>query len=138
MKAVLYLRSSKDRHDVSIDVQREELVRLAAARRLDIVAEFADVVESAKDEHRPAFQDLRAALKSPARDWTVVLLLEPSRLSRNQYVAHWFTHDARQNGCAIVYARMPERRRTSNRRRSCRRWCATPAAWRTPTRRRKR
>jgi site-specific DNA recombinase len=38
----------------------------------------------------------------------MVLLLDPSRLSRNQYVAHWFTHDARQYGVKVVYARMPE------------------------------
>ena len=74
-KAVLYLRSSKDRHDVSIDAQRDELRRLATARNLDIVREFVDVVESAKDEHRPAFQELRAALKARDRDWTVVILL---------------------------------------------------------------
>jgi len=107
-KAVLYLRSSKERHDVSIDTQREELRKVASARNLTIVHEFADVVESAKDEHRPAFQELRAALQSPDRNWPVVLLLEPSRLSRNQFVAHWFTHDAKQHGVSIVYARMPE------------------------------
>ena len=102
------MRSSKDRHDVSIDVQRAELQRLAASRNLTVAREFADVVESAKDEHRPAFQALRAALKSADRDWGVVLLLEPSRLSRNQYVAHVFTHDAKQRGVTVIYARMPE------------------------------
>ena len=107
-KAVVYLRSSKDRHDVSIDAQREELMRVAATRGLTIIREFVDVVESAKDEHRPAFQALRDALKQRNRDWDVVLLLEPSRLSRNQYVAHVFTYDARQHGVTIVYARMPE------------------------------
>lgn len=107
-KAVLYLRSSKDRHDVSIETQRQELLRLAASRSFEIVREFVDVVESAKDEHRPAFQQLRAALKSAARDWAVVLLLEPSRLSRNQFVAHVFTHDARIRGVKVIYARMPE------------------------------
>ena len=33
-RAALYLRSSKDRSDVSIDVQRRQLTELAAARRL--------------------------------------------------------------------------------------------------------
>ena len=107
-KAALYLRSSKDRHDVSIDSQRDELKRVTAGRGLTITREFVDVVESAKDEHRPAFQELRDALKQRKRDWDTVLLLEPSRLSRNQYVAHVFTHDARQHGVTIVYARMPE------------------------------
>ena len=107
-KAVVYLRSSNDSHDVAIDPQREELQRIAAARGLAIVREFVDVVQSAKDEYRPAFQELRDELKRRTRDWDTVLLLEPSRLSRNQYVAHVFTHDARQHGVTIVYARMPE------------------------------
>jgi len=107
-KAVVYLRSSKDRHDVSIDAQRVELTRVAAGRGLTIIREFVDMVESAKDEHRPAFQKLRDALKLRSRGWDTVLLLDPSRLSRNQYVAHLFTHDARQHGVTIVYARMPE------------------------------
>lgn len=108
VKAVLYLRSSKDRADVSIETQRQELLRLASSRDLEIVREFTDVVESAKSEHRPAFQELKAALKSADRDWSSVLLLEPSRLSRNQFVAHVFTHDARTRGVKVIYARMPE------------------------------
>ena len=47
-KAALYLRSSKDRSDVSIDAQRRDLVNVAADRNLAIVAEFVDVVESGK------------------------------------------------------------------------------------------
>lgn len=105
---MLYLRSSKDRHDVSIDTQRDELTRIAKARNLRIVQETADAVESAQDEHRPAFQQLRNAIAAPGQEWTTVLLLEPSRLWRNQFVAHWFTHDAKQHGVTIVYARMPE------------------------------
>lgn len=107
-KAALYLRSSKDRHDVSIDAQRDELHRLAKNRNIEIVREFVDVVESAKDEHRPAFQALRSSFKDHARNWSIVMLLEPSRLSRNQYIAHVFTHDAHQSGISVVYARMPE------------------------------
>ena len=40
--AVLYLRSSKDRSDVSIDAQRRELTALASQRGLVVVGEFTD------------------------------------------------------------------------------------------------
>ena len=53
-----YLRSSKDRIDVSIDAQRRELQLLAKSRNLTIVEEFADAVESGKDANRPGFQNL--------------------------------------------------------------------------------
>ena len=54
----VYLRSSKDRSDVSIDAQRRELKALAEKRSLLLVQEFTDIVESAKDEDRPGFQSL--------------------------------------------------------------------------------
>lgn len=58
--AAVYLRSSKDRHDVSIASQKRELNKLAKTNNLQIVREYVDVVESAKTEFRPAFQELMA------------------------------------------------------------------------------
>ncbi len=52
--AAIYLRSSKDRHDVSIESQRRELKKLAQSKEMTIVREYVDVVESAKTEFRPA------------------------------------------------------------------------------------
>jgi len=65
----IYLRSSKDRKDVSIDAQRRELQKLAISQGIDIVQEYSDVVESAKDENRPGFQKLLYELKSSTRTW---------------------------------------------------------------------
>jgi site-specific DNA recombinase len=107
-KAALYLRSSKDRSDVSIDAQRRELVKLAAERGLAIVAEFADVVESGKDENRPGFQDLIGALRSPSRDWTTLLLLDTSRLARRRHIAVLFEHEAERSGIKVIYRTVPE------------------------------
>ena len=107
-RAVLYLRSSKDRSDVSIDAQRRELAALADARGSIIVDEFADVVISGKDENRPAFQALLRALKSSARTWSAILMLDTSRLARSQYVAHVFRHEAQKRGVDVIFAKTPE------------------------------
>jgi site-specific DNA recombinase len=106
-RAALYLRSSKDRSDVSIDAQRRELQKLATDRGLTVSQEYADAVESAKDDRRPAFQQLRGDLRRRDRGWDVLLLLDPSRLSRNQYVAHVFSQECRDRGVQVVYAHMP-------------------------------
>ena len=106
--AAIYLRSSKDRHDVSIVSQRRELKKLARSKEMTIVREFVDVVESAKTEFRPAFQDLIREIKAPTRPWDTLLSLDTSRLSRRRYVAQMFKHDARKNGVRILYAKMPE------------------------------
>ena len=106
--AAAYLRSSKDRNDVSIDAQRRELQALAAERGFLIVREYVDVVESAKSEHRPGFQELIADLRSPQRAWSALLVTDTSRLSRRVYVAHVFKHEAEKRGVRIIYSKLPE------------------------------
>lgn len=108
LRAALYLRSSKDRSDVSIDAQRRELQKLAADRGFLIVQEYADVVESAKDEFRPGFQQLLRDLKASTRAWSVVLMVDTSRLSRNVYVAQVFKHEADKRDIKILYSKVPE------------------------------
>jgi site-specific DNA recombinase len=106
-KAVLYLRSSKDRNDVSIDAQRRQLTEFAARHSLAIVGELADVVLSGKDENRPAFQTLLRELGDRARAWSVILALDTSRVARNQYIAHKLRHDCRKAGVDLIFAATP-------------------------------
>lgn len=63
--AALYLRSSKDRADVSPDAQRRALLELAKSRELTVIEEFVDAAESGKDEDRPGFQRLVRAVRNP-------------------------------------------------------------------------
>ncbi len=51
--ACLYLRSSKDRHDLSIDAQRRALHDYAREQGLAVVAEYADAAEHGRDDDRP-------------------------------------------------------------------------------------
>lgn len=107
-KAAIYLRSSKDRSDVSIAAQRRELQALAHSRELAIVAEYSDVVESAKDERRAGFQALLAELKHRDRAWDHLLLVDTSRLSRRRYMAEVFGHEAAKRGVTILYSKLPQ------------------------------
>src|SRR6266704_2012415 len=77
----LYLRSSKDRSDVSIDAQRRELTALATQRGLLVVREYSDVVESGTDENRPGLRALVADIRKSGRGWDTVMLLDTSRLA---------------------------------------------------------
>ena len=107
-KTAIYLRSSKDRHDLSIDAQRRELAQLASTRSLAIVEEYADVVQSGKDENRAGFQAMLRALKSSSRGWSAILMLDTSRLARSQYIAHAFRHECGKRGVEVVFAKTPE------------------------------
>lgn len=108
-RAVLYCRSSKDRADVSIDVQRRELTELAQARGYVVAGEFADVVESGKDEDRPGLQALLADLYRKDRPWSVVLALDTSRIARRAAAAYWFEdRECRPRGVSVVYKNLPQ------------------------------
>lgn len=106
--AALYLRSSKDRHDVSLDAQRRELVALAKTRNLTIVETFQDAVESGKDDQRPGFQSLLRAMKGKERTWNHLLALDTSRIARNQYLAHALHFECEKRGIKVIYAKVPE------------------------------
>ena len=91
IRAALYLRSSKDRADASIDAQRRELQALAAAREMVVIEEFADPVERADDGERPGFQAMLRRLKDRERNWSTLLVMDTSRIARqNQYLAAAF------------------------------------------------
>jgi site-specific DNA recombinase len=108
-KAAAYLRSSKDRSDVSIAAQERALRELAQARGLLLVETFADAVESGKDEDRPAFQRLLDAVANPRRGWDTLLVLDTARISRRQMHAIIFEEQTcRQAGVTIVYKSLPE------------------------------
>jgi site-specific DNA recombinase len=106
--AALYLRSSKDRSDVSIDAQRRELNELAKSRGFMIVAEHVDVVQSGKDENRQGFQALIRDIKSKDRTWSVIMVLDTSRIARNQYTAHCFRFECQKRNIDMVFAKTPE------------------------------
>ena len=106
--AAAYLRSSKDRHDLSIDSQRRALHEHAKAHGLAIVAEFADAVESGKDEDRPGFQAMLGALRDRDRGWTVVLALDTSRIARRRHLALIFEHEAEKAGVQVQYRSVPD------------------------------
>jgi site-specific DNA recombinase len=106
--AALYLRSSKDRSDVSIAAQRRALIELAQAKSLPVVAEYSDPVESGKDEDRPGFQNLLRDLKARGRTWSVILAYDTSRIARRRFIAQALGHEAKKAGVTILYARVPE------------------------------
>jgi len=106
--AALYLRSSKDRSDVSIDAQRRALMQMAQERGLLVVREYSDTVESGKDEDRPGFQSLAADLANRARGWSNLLLLDTSRLARRRYIAIVFEHEAEKHGIRLIYKSVPD------------------------------
>lgn len=109
MPAACYLRSSKDRSDVSIDAQRRALHEMAAARGIAIVAEFSDAVLSGKDDDRPGFQSLLREMRSPRRGWDTILVLDTSRIARRRHLSIIFEEsECKKAGVRVLYKSLPE------------------------------
>jgi DNA invertase Pin-like site-specific DNA recombinase len=108
-RAVLYARSSKDRHDVSIEAQLRQLQALAAERNLVVVKIFSDSVERADDLDRPGLRGLLHELKSSGRAWDVVIMLDTARLARqDQGFAFVFDRECEKRGVRVIYKMLPE------------------------------
>jgi site-specific DNA recombinase len=107
MKAAMYLRSSKDRSDVSLAAQRHELEKLAISRSLTVVKAYEDAVESGSTDQRPGFIELGRALKNSSRGWDYLLVYDTSRIARRRYIAQAIKYEAKKRGVTILYARMP-------------------------------
>lgn len=107
MKAAIYVRSSKDRADISLEAQRHELEKLASSRSLTIVQSYEDAVESGATEDRPGFIELVRAIKNPQRGWSTLLVYDTSRIARRRYIAQAIKHEAKKRGVQILYAHIP-------------------------------
>lgn len=107
-RAAIYLRSSKDRSDISIAAQRRELTELADRENIEIAAEYSDTVESGKDENRPQFQRLLTDMRAPGRPWNMLLATDTSRISRRTYFAHVMRHECEKRGVEVRYSKLPQ------------------------------
>jgi site-specific DNA recombinase len=109
IKAALYLRSSKDRADMSIDAQRRQLIELAQQREMMIVEEFADAVESGKDDDRPGFQNMLRQMRNKSRGWDHILVLDTARIARRRHISIIFEeHECKRNDIKVVYKSLPD------------------------------
>ena len=107
-RVTLYLRSSKDRHDVSVESQKRELVEYAKSKGYAVTAVFEDKIESAKSDDRPAFQEMVAEASRPNdRRFDIILCLDTSRFARNAFDAQYYKRLLRkQQGVRVEFAKL--------------------------------
>ncbi len=104
----LYLRSSKDKHDVSVDAQRRELSEYVTEQGDFIVEIFEDKVESAKTDDRPGFQAMISMSQKAARTFNKIYCYDTSRFSRRQHHAQMYKHMLKKKGIELVFLKLPK------------------------------
>lgn len=94
---------------MSIDAQRRQLQELATQRDMLIVGEYADAVESGKDDDRPAFQNLLREMRNKNRGWDCILALDTARIARRRHIAIIFEeHECKRNNIRVIYKSLPD------------------------------
>ncbi len=109
IKTVLYLRSTKNRKENSIDWQRQELLIFAKANDYIAVGEYVDDMKSGQDIHRDGFSKMVADLKSKNRVWNYILVYDTSRISRDNdlFIPAFFKHECQKTGVKVRYKTVP-------------------------------
>jgi site-specific DNA recombinase len=107
-RVALYLRSTKDRHDVSVEAQRRELTTHAESKGYVTTADFEDKVQSAKTDDRQGFQEMIAEAGRTDKRFDVILCLDTSRFARNATDAKIYKRHLRGScGVRVEFVKMP-------------------------------
>ncbi|QDU24041.1 recombinase family protein [Urbifossiella limnaea] len=80
-----YIRMSTERQDASPDRQRAAIEKYAAGRGYVVTREYSDLGVSGWKDDRPGFRQL--ITDATSGQWDVILVDEPSRLSRSEPLA---------------------------------------------------
>jgi DNA invertase Pin-like site-specific DNA recombinase len=90
-KAAGYIRRSSAHQEMSIERQKEEILRLSERLSLSIAAWFIDT-RSGDSDKRPQFQRMMSLVDSHMREWDTILVFDQSRFSRldKDDAVRWF------------------------------------------------
>ena len=105
----IYLRSSKDRHDVSCEAQEEEIRKVVRQNGEEVYQVFADKALSSTRDVRPAFDEMIALALSKNPPFGKIYCLDTSRFGRDQHHTQALLWELRKKrGVEVVFTTMPQ------------------------------
>jgi site-specific DNA recombinase len=110
MKPVgIYVRSSKDLHNVSCEAQEEQIRKVAQGNGEGVYRVFCDKALSSTRDVRPEFDEMIALAMSKSQPFNKIYCLDTSRFGRDQHqtqVLLWQLR--RKHGIEVVFVNMPQ------------------------------
>lgn len=106
--AAAYIRSSKDRHDVSMASQESEIRGRARADGYAISDVYNDAAISGKDDDRPEFQRMVSDAQRPQRGWSRLYVFDTARFSRDPLDAATYEKLLEKAGVRVCYLQIPD------------------------------
>ena len=107
-KAAIYVRSSKDLHDVSCDAQESQLRKIVTDRG-DVVAKvYRDKALSSTRDVRPQFDEMINLAMSKRSPFRKIYCLDTSRFGRDHYESQMILYELRRkHAIDVIFANMP-------------------------------
>ena len=105
----IYVRSSKDLHNVSCEAQEGQLRELAQKNGEHVLQVFTDKALSSTRDVRPEFDEMLRVAMSKTPPFTKIYCLDTSRFGRDQAETTVLLHQLRRKyGIDVVFAQMPQ------------------------------
>ena len=107
-KVAIYVRSSKDLHDVSCDAQESQLKKIVSDRGDVVNRVFRDKALSSTRDVRPEFDEMISLAISKQSPFKKIYCLDTSRFGRDHYESQMILYELRRkHGIDVVFANMP-------------------------------
>ena len=107
-KVAIYVRSSKDLHDVSCDAQESQLKKIVRDRGDIVERVFRDKALSSTRDVRPEFDEMISLAISKQSPFKKIYCLDTSRFGRDHYEAQMVLYELRRkHGIDVVFTNMP-------------------------------
>jgi DNA invertase Pin-like site-specific DNA recombinase len=110
MKPVaIYVRSSKDLHNVSCEAQEEQIRRIIHENGEEVYRVFCDKALSSTRDVRPEFDAMISLAMSNASPFGKIYCLDTSRFGRDQHQTQVLLWQLRKkHGIEVVFVNMPQ------------------------------
>ena len=110
MKPVaIYVRSSKDLHNVSCEAQEEQIKQIVKQNGEEIYRVFCDKALSSTRDIRPEFDEMIALATSKSPRFVKIYCLDTSRFGRDQHETQVLLWQLRKkHGIEVIFINMPQ------------------------------
>ncbi len=107
-KVAIYVRSSKDLHNVSCKAQERQLKEVIKANGEQVFQVFTDKAKSSTRDIRPAFEEMISLATSKKQQFDAIYCLDTSRFGRDELHTKVIIHKLRKShGIEVVFINMP-------------------------------
>ena len=108
LKVAIYVRSSKDLHNVSCEAQEKQIKKVVEENKEAVYRVFRDQALSSTRDVRPEFDEMISLAMSKNSPFNKIYCLDTSRFGRDQHETQVLLYELRRkHGIDVIFVNMP-------------------------------